>query len=118
MKASKCKNTYKIGFSEYFKPLGILLEKEILIPMMIVTAIACAITIWGYNVNNYDCSAVVTSVGAQGVTVEYRDRCGRLRSDFVETNTYYNVGDDITIHVDAWKYIYSGNVLVREVMIE
>lgn len=52
----------------------------------------------------YDSSAVVTAIGREGVTVEYRDRRGMLKSDFMETSNKYSIGDEIIVHVDEFKY--------------
>lgn len=60
--------------------------------------------IYSIIVSFYDSSAVVTAIGHEGVTVEYRDRRGTLRSDFMETNNEYSIGDEIIVHVDEFKY--------------
>ncbi len=52
----------------------------------------------------YDSSAIVTVISHEGVIVEYRDRKGTLRSDFMETSNEYSIGDEIIVHVDEWKY--------------
>ena len=55
-------------------------------------------------VSFYDTKAVVTAIGHEGITVEYRDRKGVLRSEFMETGNEYHIGDEIIVHVDEWKY--------------
>lgn len=62
----------------------------------------------------YDSSAVVTAIGREGVTVEYRDRRGMLKSDFMETSSQYSIGDEIIVHVDEYKYRIQNRVLLSD----
>lgn len=82
----------------------------------IVLAVFClflAATVIPYAiVSKYDSSAVVTAVGNEGVTIEYRDRHGTLKSDFMETANEYNIGDRIVVHVDEFTYRAQNRVLL------
>ena len=90
--------TIRDRISEFFSEYCEWIFMTFILIILIVLVIGNLITSF------YDSDAVVTAIGNEGVTVEYRDRKGRLRSDFLETSNEYYIGDEIIVHVDEWKY--------------
>ena len=94
----KNKRTLKERFVEYCD------ERREWVFIFILLLMLLFLTIFTLRVSFYESIAVVTAIGHEGVTIEYRDRKGMLRSDFMETNNEYSIGDEIIVHVDEWKY--------------
>lgn len=95
----KNKMTLKDRFGEFYDE-----HCEVIVYTILVLLVLIFSAIFSLNVSFYNSDAVVTAIGYEGVTVEYRDRKGVLRSDFMETSNQYSIGDKITVHVDEWKY--------------